>query len=167
MQLEATEVASPIGRVTLAMHEDKLCALAFTDRFTSAAKMLARRFGAVTLAPGPAATAAAERLSAYFGGDRRALDGLAVDTGGTSFQQRVWTALRTIPWGTTTSYREVARAVGAPDAVRAVGAANGSNPVWLVIPCHRVIGADGSLVGYGGGLERKRWLLVHEGALLG
>jgi methylated-DNA-[protein]-cysteine S-methyltransferase len=89
---------------------------------------------------------------------------LPVETGGTAFQRRVWEALRTIPVGTTVSYLEMARRVGAPDAVRAVGAANGANPVAIVLPCHRVIGSNGRLVGYGGGLDRKRWLLAHERA---
>ena len=83
---------------------------------------------------------------------------------GTPFQQRVWAALRTIPYGTTWSYRELAEQIGAPTAVRAVGAANGRNPVWLVIPCHRVIGSNGALTGYAGGLDVKRWLLDHERA---
>jgi methylated-DNA-[protein]-cysteine S-methyltransferase len=100
----------------------------------------------------------------YFRGQLDALDALPVDTGGTPFQRRVWKVLRTIPAGTTLSYLEVARRVGAEAAVRAVGAANGANPVAIVIPCHRVIGANGRLVGYGGGLDRKRWLLGHENA---
>jgi methylated-DNA-[protein]-cysteine S-methyltransferase len=109
---------------------------------------------------------AASALDRYFGGDLRALDALAVDTGGTPFQQRVWIALRAIPVGTAVSYSALARTIGMPRAVRAVAAANGANPVAIVIPCHRVIGADGSLTGYGGGLARKRWLLAHEGAPL-
>ncbi|TMA44133.1 MAG: methylated-DNA--[protein]-cysteine S-methyltransferase, partial [Deltaproteobacteria bacterium] len=88
---------------------------------------------------------------------------IRVDPGGTEFQRRVWGALRKVPPGRTVSYGELARAVGAPGAARAVGAANGSNPVGIVIPCHRVIGADGSLTGYAGGVERKEWLLGHEG----
>jgi methylated-DNA-[protein]-cysteine S-methyltransferase len=89
-----------------------------------------------------------------------------VDLGGTAFQQRVWAALREIPAGRTVSYGEIAAAVGSPTAVRAVGAANGRNPVPIVVPCHRVIRADGNLCGYGGGIERKRWLLEHEAALV-
>src|SRR4029450_8150365 len=90
--------------------------------------------------------------------------GLEIDPGGTPFQQAVWTALRRVPPGETTTYAALARAIGAPTAVRAVGAANGANPIWLIIPCHRAIGSDGRLVGYAGGLERKRWLLAHESA---
>ena len=104
-----------------------------------------------------------DRLRRYFDGDIAVLDDIAVDPVGTPFQRRVWTALRDVRAGTTTSYSELARRIGTPNAVRAVGAANGANPIPIVIPCHRVIGADGRLVGYGGGLDRKRWLLAHEG----
>ena len=106
----------------------------------------------------------AAALSAYFAGDLRAIDAVAVDPEGTPFQRRVWAALRTISAGTTWSYAELARAVGQPAATRAVGAANGRNPIALVLPCHRVIASDGTLGGYGGGLEMKRWLLRHEGS---
>lgn len=101
-------------------------------------------------------------LRAYFAGQLAAIDGLLPDGQGTAFQRRVWQALRQIPPGATCSYGELATRVGAPNASRAVGAANRANPVGLVIPCHRVIGGDGTLTGYGGGLERKRWLLSHE-----
>lgn len=105
-------------------------------------------------------------LDAYFAGELTAIDEIAVDTGGTAFQREVWQALRRIPAGTTVRYGELAATVGRPKAVRAVGHANGANPVGIVVPCHRVIGADDSLTGYGGGLERKRWLLAHEGVRL-
>ena len=104
-----------------------------------------------------------EALEAYVAGDIHAIDRIAVKTRGTPFQQEVWEALRTIPAGTTTSYGALAARLNRPGGMRAVGLANGSNPVAVVVPCHRVIGADGSLTGYGGGLERKRWLLEHEG----
>ncbi|MBX9614605.1 MAG: methylated-DNA--[protein]-cysteine S-methyltransferase [Caulobacteraceae bacterium] len=103
-------------------------------------------------------------VEAWFAGDLGALDGLVVKTGGTAFQTAVWAALRAIPAGETRSYGQLAAAVGSPKAVRAAGLANGQNPVALIVPCHRVIGANGSLTGYAGGLERKRWLLAHEGA---
>jgi methylated-DNA-[protein]-cysteine S-methyltransferase len=103
-------------------------------------------------------------IRAYFKGDLAAIDALPVTFVGTPFQRRVWTTLRTIPCGETWSYGDLAATVGNPKAVRAVGLANGANPVGIVVPCHRVIGADGSLTGYGGGVERKRWLLEHEGA---
>jgi methylated-DNA-[protein]-cysteine S-methyltransferase len=104
-------------------------------------------------------------LRAYFAGDLAAIDRLPTATGGTPFQRLVWRALRDIPCGTTLSYSELARRIAPPEAVRAVGLANGANPISIVVPCHRVIGANGALTGYGGGIERKRWLLAHEGAI--
>jgi methylated-DNA-[protein]-cysteine S-methyltransferase len=105
----------------------------------------------------------AEQLRAYFAGELTCFD-LTLETGGTPFQRRVWDALQKIPYGTTTTYGALAAEIGQPRAVRAVGAANGRNPISIVVPCHRLVGADGSLTGYGGGLERKRWLLEHERA---
>jgi methylated-DNA-[protein]-cysteine S-methyltransferase len=107
-----------------------------------------------------------EQLDAYFAGELDAFD-LDLEPRGTPFQQRVWAELTKIPYGGTISYSELARRLGDPKLVRAVGLANGRNPISIVIPCHRVIGADGSLVGYGGGLERKRWLLEHEAVAAG
>jgi len=101
------------------------------------------------------------QLSEYFAGERSEFD-LPLAAEGTAFQRKVWTALCTIPYGETLSYGELARRIGQPSAARAVGLANGSNPLPIVVPCHRVIGADGSLTGFGGGIERKRWLLAHE-----
>jgi methylated-DNA-[protein]-cysteine S-methyltransferase len=101
-------------------------------------------------------------IARYFSGEVRAIDNLPVKTAGTDFQRTVWHALRDIPCGKTISYGELARRIGRPEAVRAVGLANGANPIGVVVPCHRVIGANGSLTGYGGGMERKRWLLDHE-----
>jgi len=103
-------------------------------------------------------------LNDYFRGTIGALDDIPVELKGTAFQQQVWGALRRIPAGATSSYAGLAREIGSPSAVRAVGAANGANPVAVIVPCHRVIGSNGSLTGYGGGLDRKRWLLQHEGA---
>ena len=108
--------------------------------------------------------AARAQLEEYFTGARTAFD-LPLRPDGSSFQQRVWSRLREIPFGETISYTELARRVGDPSAVRAVGGANARNPLPIVVPCHRVIGADGSLTGFGGGIERKRWLLAHEGVL--
>jgi methylated-DNA-[protein]-cysteine S-methyltransferase len=102
-----------------------------------------------------------EQLEEYFAGARTDFD-VPLDLEGSPFQVAVWTALRAIPYGETTSYAGIARAVGRPDAVRAVGAANGRNPISIIVPCHRVVGADGSLTGYGWGVERKAWLLQHE-----
>jgi methylated-DNA-[protein]-cysteine S-methyltransferase len=108
---------------------------------------------------------ACRQLEAYFAGKLTRFS-VVLAPSGTPFQQRVWTALRGIPFGGTVSYAEIARRIDAPDAVRAVGAANGRNPLSIIVPCHRVIGSDGALTGFGGGIERKRWLLQHEGALL-
>ncbi len=108
---------------------------------------------------------AGAQLDEYFARTRRRFD-LPLAPAGTEFQREVWAVLRTIPFGATWSYAEVARRIGRPGAVRAVGAANGQNPIGIVIPCHRVVGSDGSLTGYGGGLPRKRWLLTHEGVEL-
>jgi methylated-DNA-[protein]-cysteine S-methyltransferase len=114
----------------------------------------------------PVLDEAARQLESYFAGDLIDFD-LPLDLGGTDFQRRCWLALATIPYGQTVSYGEQARRLGlGPAAARAVGAANGQNPLPLVLPCHRVVGADGSLTGFGGGLDRKRFLLEHEGALL-
>ncbi len=116
--------------------------------------------------PHPDVSTARRALEAYFGGDAAAIDTLAVATGGASFQRQVWEALRKIPAGSTASYGAVAARIGRGRAVRAVGMANNANPVAIIVPCHRVIGADGSLTGYGGGLDRKLWLLRHEGAMI-
>ena len=114
-----------------------------------------------------AAPAAIRRaISDYFSGDLCAINSIPVTTGGTSFQREVWAALRTIQAGTTLSYGALARQLGRPKCVRAVGLASAANPVAIVVPCHRVIGTDGSLTGYGGGIRRKRWLLIHEGIAL-
>jgi methylated-DNA-[protein]-cysteine S-methyltransferase len=104
------------------------------------------------------------RFAAYFAGDIHAIDDIPTATAGTAFQREVWRALRAIPAAQTISYSKLAERIGRPRAVRAVGLANGSNPIGVVVPCHRVIGANGSLTGYGGGLHRKKWLLAHERA---
>lgn len=114
--------------------------------------------------PGPLARKTWEQLQEYFEGRRRSFD-LPVAPQGSAFQQKVWAALLGIPWGKTISYGELSRWIGDKKAVRAVGHANGQNPIPLIIPCHRVIGSDGSLTGYGGGIWRKKWLLQHEGLL--
>jgi O-6-methylguanine DNA methyltransferase len=158
-------VKSPIGELVGFLKGDDLCALGFGDEIERTRAELERRFGAVELKD-VAGGDARRRLSAYVSGDLGALDDIRVDTGGTEFQQKVWSALRRIPAGQTASYSGLAVVVGAPTAVRAVGTANGANPVPVVIPCHRVVRSDGSLGGYGGGLDRKRWLLDHEKARL-
>jgi methylated-DNA-[protein]-cysteine S-methyltransferase len=152
--IELSRFDSPVGILTVAIGPRGLRALALGGRMP---KLLPSPTRETTTPPDIAAA-----LSAYFAGDLRAIDAVAIDPEGTPFQRRVWAALRTIPAGTTWSYAELARAVGQPTATRAVGAANGRNPIALVVPCHRVIASDGTLGGYGGGLEMKRWLLRHE-----
>jgi len=165
VKIELAEIPSPIGDVVVARLEDAVVALRFREGDGGITPLLRRRFRACAVGGGPRADAIAARLRDYFSGDLQALDGITVDTGGTPFQRAVWTQLRSIPPGRTASYREIAAAIGAPTATRAVGAANGANPVGIIIPCHRVIGANGALTGYGGGLDRKRWLLEHERAM--
>ncbi|HEY1721451.1 MAG TPA: methylated-DNA--[protein]-cysteine S-methyltransferase [Magnetospirillaceae bacterium] len=129
-------------------------------------KLLTRHYGdALKLHETDKVSPARRALLAYFDGNLRAIDALETATNGTNFQCRVWEALRRIPVAYTTTYRALAERIGHPAATRAVGMANGANPISIVVPCHRVIGSDSSLTGYGGGLERKRWLLAHEGAM--
>jgi methylated-DNA-[protein]-cysteine S-methyltransferase len=167
MTIETATVRSPVGALSLYARGDALCGLAFSDHDERLRAQLTARFGdAVKYVRAPDPAGAVARVRRYLAGELDALDDIAVDLGGTPFQARVWAALRKIPVGATWSYATLARKVGSPDAVRAVGAANGRNPVSLVVPCHRVIASDGTLCGYGGGIERKRWLLTHERALL-
>jgi methylated-DNA-[protein]-cysteine S-methyltransferase len=166
VELLTDRIESPIGDILLAAVDGKLIALEFAqvrERFDAD---LRARFGDCALKNARNPFGFSARVRAYFRGDIEALDGIPVDGGGTAFQRKVWAALRDIPAGATKSYSDLARAVGRPNAVRAVGMINGRNPISIVVPCHRVIGKDGSLTGYGGGLDRKRWLLQHEGALL-
>jgi O-6-methylguanine DNA methyltransferase len=190
MRVRLEEYHSPIGTVRLAVRLDgergeAVCALGFEDGWERLVSQIRSRLEPrepwieEESASEPRASGAIrgggprvvgpflQALSAYFDGDARALDSVPVDLTGTEFQREVWAALRTIPPGRTLSYGDLAKKIGRPTAVRAVGAANGANPVSLVVPCHRVIAADGTLCGYGWGLERKRWLLAHEGALSG
>lgn len=156
---------SPIGTLTAAATDAGLTALLFETRRHGPSEAETARWRAAREAGAPATRvldAARAQLGAYFAGTLTAFD-LPLAPRGTPFQHRVWRALLEIPYGETVSYAEIARRIGAPDAVRAVGAANGRNPVSIVVPCHRVIGANGALTGYGGGIERKRWLLAHEG----
>ncbi len=145
---------------------DVLELLDFADDNGRLEGMMARRWPGGLPFESEDASGIAAALDAYFRGDFQAIGDVPAKPAGTPFQTAVWSALRSIPLGETVSYGELARRVGRPRAVRAVGAANGRNPVSVVLPCHRVIGADGSLTGYGGGLARKAWLLEHEGASL-
>jgi len=159
--LELAAIESPVGPLSIAVHDDRVCALWFGASGALAAVL--RRWypddaPKTVRDPGGAVTA----LDSYFSGRLDALDGLPVELHGTPFQKRVWERLRSVRAGRTASYAEIAKAIGAPNAVRAVGAANGANPVALIVPCHRIIGSNGDLTGYGGGLDRKRWLLAHE-----
>jgi methylated-DNA-[protein]-cysteine S-methyltransferase len=155
---------TPIGAMLLVTDDDGvLRALDFEDYEARMKELLRLRYGAVTLKSGRAPKATRSALSAYFDGDLASLKTIAWRVAGTPFQRKVWTALPRIPAGKTMSYGAMALRLGAPNAMRAVGHANGSNPISVVIPCHRLIGANGSLVKYGGGLHRKQWLLRHEG----
>jgi methylated-DNA-[protein]-cysteine S-methyltransferase len=127
-------------------------------------RLLRLHYGDRALDDGQAPHAVRQALTAYFDGSLGALNAIPWSTGGTAFQNQVWRALIDIPAGETSTYAALAARIGRPAAVRAVGAANGANPLAVLVPCHRLIGADGSLTGYGGGLERKAWLLAHEGA---
>ena len=167
MDLLLDVLESPLGPVTLASDGRALVALEFCAPGQLEARLRTRLGAAARVRAAADPLGLSTRASAYFDGDLGALALVLVDGGGTPFQRRVWAALRDIPAGTTRSYGEIAAWLGAPGASRAVGLANGRNPIAIAVPCHRVIGAGGSLTGYAGGLERKRWLLAHEGALSG
>jgi methylated-DNA-[protein]-cysteine S-methyltransferase len=156
---------TPVGTMVVVADDDgNLRALDWEDYEDRSLRLFRSQYAGTTvrLTRGRVAGAIRDALEAYLGGEIAAIDRLPVKTGGTPFQRQVWAALREIPAGATISYGTLAGRIGRPTAVRAVGLANGSNPVGVVVPCHRVIGANGSLTGYGGGLERKRWLLAHE-----
>jgi methylated-DNA-[protein]-cysteine S-methyltransferase len=160
-----TSVPTPIGELTVFVRGRVLVGLDLPRTSVSAEAILPRRYPGEAVEAGDA-PAVRTRLESYFAGDLTAIDAIEVETRGTPFQQAVWAALRRVRAGTTCSYADLARAIGSPSAVRAVGAANGANPIAIVVPCHRVVASDGSLCGYGGGLARKRWLLEHERARL-
>jgi methylated-DNA-[protein]-cysteine S-methyltransferase len=158
---------TPIGMALLVTDRDgMLRALDWEDYEARMKDLLRRQNGAVVLRSGRAPRAMRAALSAYFDGDLCSLAGIKWRSAGTPFQRKVWTALPDITAGTTMSYGALAARLNMPKSVRAVGHANGANPISVVVPCHRLIGADGSLVKYGGGLHRKRWLLEHEGVVL-
>src|SRR6516164_1488869 len=139
-----------------------LRAIEFGDHESRLKRLLRKHYGDYTIQEGQAPDSLKRALEAYLKGELEALSDVKTATGGTPFQREVWKALRTIPPGTTVSYGQLAGKVGRKGASRAVGAANGANPIPIVVPCHRVIGADGSLTGFGGGLAIKKWLLDHE-----
>ena len=159
-------LATPIGElIVIADRQGRLRTIDWTDHEARMKQLLDRHYGKgrYTLTPKRDPGGLTSAMRRYFKGEIGVLKELAVATAGTPFQQSVWKALRRIKDGTTISYAELARRIGRPRAVRAAGLANGQNPISIVVPCHRVIGSDGSLTGYGGGLSRKQWLLAHEG----
>ena len=173
MQLFRSIITTPIGDMLALASDEGLCALEFTtvegrngcpDRFTRLNARLARWFPPHEIVDREAPVIARARawLAAYFDGTTAAIGDLPLDMRGGPFEKRVWAALTAIPPGQTTSYGAIARALESAGASRAVGAANGANPVSIIVPCHRVIGSTGSLTGYGGGLDRKTWLIDHE-----
>lgn len=165
-------VESPIGTILLVHDpEERVRALDFHDFEGRMRRLLRLHYGEdgadFVISDRKTPPAIRQALAGYFAGELTALDAVPVETTAASFQREVWAALRSIPPGTTLSYGGLAQKLGRPKAVRAVGLANGANPIAIVVPCHRVIGADASLTGYGGGVDRKRWLLIHEGAAFG
>lgn len=159
-------IATQIGEVVIVIDDARLCALDFADYDARMQQFLRQRYGAVRLEPCVNPSGFSERVAAYFAGDYRSLDAVPVTLAGTPFQQQVWQMLRNIQPGEVRTYGELATQLGRPKAARAVGMANSLNPVAIVIPCHRLIGANRLLTGYAGGLARKRWLLRHEGVTL-
>ena len=164
-RLRLDRLATPIGEALIVTDEaGVLRAFDWADRESGMARLLRLHYGSLVPEAGAAPSNVKRLLRRYFEGEVGGLAAIEWRTAGTPFQRAVWTGLTTIAPGETLSYGALAAKLGWPTAVRAVGTANGSNPISVVVPCHRVIGADGSLTGYGGGIERKRWLLNHEGA---
>lgn len=157
---------SPIGQILVVTRGNVLCSVDFEGYEDRMMALLKKRYGEVVLQAGGKSGRVCDRIRAYLSGDLNSLDDIPTETGGTEFQQQVWQALRRIPPGKVMTYGELAQQIGRPKAVRAVGMTNGLNPIAIVLPCHRVVGANGKLTGYAGGLERKRWLLAHEGVEL-
>jgi methylated-DNA-[protein]-cysteine S-methyltransferase len=165
LHLRVDRISTPLGEMAVvADAEGRLRAIDWSDHDDRLHRLFERHYGRgrYLLEPCRNPDGLTDAMMAYFGGDLTVIDDLPVATGGTEFQRIVWNELRRIPCGTSISYSELARRIGRPAAIRAVGLANGANPIGIVVPCHRVIGANGTLTGYGGGIERKRWLLAHE-----
>jgi len=161
MTIRCCSLATDVGEVSIAERDGALLLMEFGGDHETFAAAVAQSGEEIAWGDGRDSRAR-QQLAEYFAGKRRDFD-LTLAPRGTEFQQEVWAALRTIPFGATCCYADIAERIGRPSAMRAVGAANGKNPIAIVVPCHRVIGRDGSLTGYGGGLDRKRWLLEHEG----
>jgi methylated-DNA-[protein]-cysteine S-methyltransferase len=159
-------IETPIGDMILVAKDGVVLLLEFADADDRVAREMRARFGEMELQKASNPFGLSDIIRDYFAGNLHAIDNLITDGGGTQFEQQVWKELRKIPVGATISYGDIARKLGDINLSRAVGIANARNPVAVVVPCHRVIGSDGTMTGYGGGLHRKEWLLRHEGALL-
>jgi len=169
LELQVERIPTPIGPMLLVTDSDGNARAVDWEDHEDRLQGLLRgyyRSHEILLSSADRATDARAHVEAYFAGDLHAIDAIPVTMPGSAFQRQVWDALRRIPVGTTMSYGDLATQLGHPDGMRAVGSANGSNPIGVIVPCHRVIGADGSMTGYGSGIPRKKWLLEHEGVLL-
>lgn len=163
MQLRLERITSPLSELLIVTDEEgTLRALEFANLESRLSRLLREHYREYTLKESTVPASIKRSIQSYFDGDVRAVDDIPTATGGTSFQKQVWKGLRAIPAGTTTTYGQLATTLGRSGSARAVGAANGSNPIPIVVPCHRVIGANGTLTGFASGLPRKRWLLDHE-----
>jgi methylated-DNA-[protein]-cysteine S-methyltransferase len=165
LHLSMNRILTPIGEMLLVTdHDGNLRSIDWNEHEDRMRRFLRLHYGenGFRLKPATGPNNLTRAIDSYFAGDLAAIDALPVKTSGTPFQREVWGALRKIRCGSTVSYGKLAEQIGRPTAVRAVGLANGANPIGVVVPCHRVIGSNGSLTGYGGGIERKRWLLEHE-----
>jgi methylated-DNA-[protein]-cysteine S-methyltransferase len=163
-ELSVSTIPSPIGNILMVTDGERVCSLDFEDCEERMMKLLKRRYSQMRFKRVNDPHGFSSRVKNYFAGNFESLQAIPVTTGGTPFQQTVWSALRGIPAGKKLTYAGLAEKIGRPTAARAVGSANSLNPIAIVLPCHRVVGSDDSLTGYAGGLDRKRWLLRHEGA---
>jgi len=166
MELLIDSFDSALGKILLVSDGKRLCALDYADYEHRMLTLLRRHYADFQLRKASDPQGFSSLINSYLTGDLGCIDPIPVNTGGTTFQQHVWSALRTIPPGTVLTYGELATQLGKPTAYRAVGMTNALNPIAIVVPCHRLVGANGALTGYAGGLERKRWLLQHEGVRL-
>jgi methylated-DNA-[protein]-cysteine S-methyltransferase len=157
------KIPSPLGVLLIVSDGERLCALDYADYEQRMLKLLRARYALAPLRNAKNPGGVSHLIRSYLAGDVSCIDAIPINTSGTPFQQQVWSALRAIPPGTVMTYGEMAEKLGRPTAYRAVGMTNALNPIAIVVPCHRLVGANGSLTGYAGGLERKRWLLAHEG----
>lgn len=162
--IEVDSVSTPLGTLEVTVRDGALVALKFGDGETTGEDVVGRRFPSVAVRRVDDPAGVVSALRAYFDGDVHAIDDLPVDVAGTPFQEAVWKVLRDVPAGEMCTYGDVARRIGAPRAVRAVGTAVGANPVGIVLPCHRIVPSTGGVGNYGGGVDRKVWLLAHERA---